>query len=195
MPSETPTPEATFIPSLTPTATLPPDGIQGDQELLTLIGRLDPSTLPWTAEQFSVSSEGGFWRLGVGGQTGGTEIQIPLDAAALDAAYGNNAPSRIRRIEAQVSLATFDPTLPPEQIYFGVMLIPLDGSAPVGLRIEAQSLNQIALYQRRDGADTVVSQKAVNAVLGRIRIVRDINAGTASVFWNCLLYTSDAADE
>ncbi len=184
VPSETPTPEATFIPSLTPTATLPPDGIQGDQELLTLIGRLDPSTLPWTAEQFSVSSEGGFWRLGVGGQTGGTEIQIPLDAAALDAAYGNNAPSRIRRIEAQVSLATFDPTLPPEQIYFGVMLIPLDGSAPVGLRIEAQSLNQIALYQRRDGADTVVSQKAVNAVLGRIRIVRDINAGTASVFWN-----------
>jgi len=184
VPSETPTPEATFTPSMTPTATLPPDGIQGDQELLSLIGRLDPSVLPWTAEQFSASPDGGFWRLGVGGQTGGTEIQIPLDGVALDAAYGNNAPTRIRRIEAQISLATFDPTLPVDQIYFGVMLIPLDGSAPVGLKVEAQSLNQIALYQRRDGADSVVSQKAVNAVLGRIRIVRDINEGTASVFWN-----------
>lgn len=184
VPTETPTPTETPPPTLTPTATLPPDGIQGDQELLTLLGRLDAADFPWTAEQFSPSPDGGFWRLGVGGQTGGTEILIPMDAEALDAAYGNNAPTRIRRVEAQISLATFDPALPPEQIYFGILLIPTDGSAPVGIKIEAQSLTQIALYQRINGVDSVVSQKAVNAILGRIRIVRDINAGTAAVFWN-----------
>lgn len=184
VPTETPTPEASPTPTLTPTVTLPPEGIQGDQELLTLLGKLDSSTFAWTSEQFAPSPDGGFWRLGIGGQTGGTEILIPLEGSVLDTAYGNNAPTRIRRVEAQLSLATFDPTLPTEQIYFGILLIPLDGSAPVGLKVEAQSMTQIALYQRIDGVDSVVSQKAVNAVLGRVRVVRDINAGTVAVFWN-----------
>jgi hypothetical protein len=183
-PTETPTPTPTFTPSLTPTATLPAEGLQGDQDALALLGRLGPEALGALSELFGPSPDGAFWRLGVGGQAAGAEIVIPLEAAALDLAYGNDAPARVRRTEAQLSLATFDPTLPAEQVFFGLMLIPLDGSPPVGLKVEARTLTQIGLYLRSDGTNTFISQKAVNAVLGRIRLVRDINAGTVTAFWN-----------
>jgi hypothetical protein len=157
--------------------------LTGDQDLLALVGRLDPSGVTWTAEQFSPSGDGA-WRLGVGGAASGQRTVLSLEASALDLAYGNLASTRIRRAEAQISLATFDPTLPTDQIYFGLMLIPTDGSPAVGLRVEAQSLTQIALAQVVGDTETIISQRAVNAVLGRVRLVRDVNAGTVSAFWN-----------
>lgn len=184
VPTETPTPTLSPTPTLTPTATLPPDGLQGDQELLTLAGRLGADALPWSAEVFSPSPDGAFWRLGVGGQTGGEEITVSLDGDTLNTAYGNDAPVRVRRADAQVSLATFDPTIPTSDIYFGLMLVPLDGSPAVGIKVEAQSLTQITIYQRVGDTETVVSQRAVNAVLGRLRVVRDVNTGTVATFWN-----------
>jgi hypothetical protein len=181
-PTEEPSLTATITPS--PTATLPAQGLQGDQDLLELIVGIDPSARAWTTEQFSVGPDGSGWRLGIGSQSSGGEIQIPVSEEWLEATYGNNAATRIRRAEAQISLSTFDPVLEPSQIYFGLMLVPADGSAPVGIKVEAQTTTQIALYQRRDNTDSFVSQRAVNFVTGRLRIVRDTNTQTAAVFYN-----------
>jgi hypothetical protein len=187
LPSETPTITTTPEPSLTPTATLPAEGLQGDQDLLLLIPQLPADSVSWRADQFAPGPDGGYWRLGVGPQTGGDEILIALSAADLDAAYGNSASLRVRRAEAQMGLSTFDPVLPENQVYFGLMLVPSDGSAPVGLKVEAMigtNTTTLTLYQRRDNGDTFINQRAANAALGRVRIVRDINAGTASVYFN-----------
>lgn len=181
-PTSTPSPTPSITPS--PTATLPPQGLQGDRDLLELISGIDPSARVWTTEQFSVGPDGSGWRLGIGSQAGGGEIQIPIPDDWLEAAYGNVAAARIRRVEAQISLSTFDPLLEPGQVYFGLMLVPADGSAPVGIKVEAQTTTQIALYQRRDNADSFVSQRAVNFVTGRLRVVRDTNTRTVAIFYN-----------
>ncbi|MBK8139330.1 MAG: hypothetical protein IPK52_26505 [Chloroflexi bacterium] len=178
LPSETPT----ITPS--PTVTLPPQGLQGEQDLLAMIARIDPSARAWTTEQFSEGPDETGWRLGIGAQSTGGTIQIPILADILDAAYGNQAATRIRRVDAQISLSTFDPLLSADQVYFGIMLIPADGSPPVGLKVEAQTTTQIALYQRRDNADSFVSQRAVNFISGRLRIIRDTNTQTVAVFYN-----------
>jgi hypothetical protein len=185
-PTEAPTAEPSLTPTNTPspTATLPPQGLQGDQDLLELIAQIDPAARMWTTEQFSVGPDGSGWRFGIGAQSGGGEIQVPVSEEWLETRYGNNAATRIRRAEAQISLSTFDPLLESSQIYFGLMLVPADGSAPVGIKVEAQTTTQIALYQRRDNADSFVSQRAVNFVTGRLRIVRDTNTQTAAVFYN-----------
>lgn len=181
-PSETPSP----TPSITPTATetLPPQGLQGEQDLLALIQRLAPESLGWTADQFGPGPDTGVWRLGSGAGGTGSEIQVILDGVTLDAAYGNSAPARIRRVEAQVSLSTYDPQLSPDQIYFGLMLVPADGSAPVGIKIQAPTLTQINIYQRGPEGEQLIAQRAVNAVLGRLRVIRDPNTATAAVFFN-----------
>lgn len=185
-PTEGPAAEPTLTPTMTPnpTATLPPQGLQGDRDLLALIAGIDTSARAWTTEQFSIGPDGSGWRLGIGAQSGGGEIQIPISEEWLETTYGNNAATRIRRADAQISLSTFDPLLEPSQIYFGLMLVPADGSPPVGIKVEAQTTTQIALYQRRDDADSFVSQRAVNFVTGRLRIVRDTNTQTAAVFYN-----------
>lgn len=192
-PAESPTPEPTFTdapPTVTPTTTpsptptLPAQGLQGDQNALDIIARIDESQRPWTTEQFNLWPDGSGWRLGLGAQSTGGEIQIPLTAEMLETAYGNQAATRIRRVDAQISLSTFDPLLSSEQVYFGLMLIPADGSPAVGLKVVAQTTTQIVLYQRVGENESFVSQRAVNFVTGRLRLSRDINAGTISVFFN-----------
>lgn len=182
--SETPLPTETATITPTPTATLPAQGLQGEQDLLAMVGRIDPALRAWTTEQFVEGPDESGWRLGIGSQSSGGEIQVPVTAEMLDAAYGNMAATRIRRVDAQISLSTFDPLLSPDQVYFGIMLIPADGSAPVGLKIEAQTTTQIALYQRRENGDSFVSQRAVNFISGRLRIIRDTNTQTVAVFYN-----------
>lgn len=182
MPTETPSPTPSITP--TPTETLPPQGLQGDQDLLALIQRLPPESLGWTVDQFGPGPDTSVWRLGSGAGGTGGETQIILDGVILDTAYGNNAPARIRRVEAQVSLSTYDPQLSSDQVYFGLMLVPADGSAPVGIKIQAQTLTQINIYQRGPDGEQLIAQRAVNAVLGRLRIIRDPNTATAAVFFN-----------
>ncbi|MCU0496357.1 MAG: hypothetical protein MUF87_03280 [Anaerolineae bacterium] len=192
-PTATLTPTETFTPSITPTitptptATLPTQGLQGAQNLLELIPNLQTDEITWTPEQFSLGTRGEFWRLGEGGDTPGSEIQIFYGPEVFNRFYGNNAPSRLRWTQATMSLLTANPTLPAEEVYFGLGLRHADQEAlQVGLYIQVQSLTVINVYQRigDEGELTFVSQQAVNFVTARLRLDRDLNSGNITLTLN-----------
>lgn len=188
-PSPTSTPTNTPTATLTLTPTLPPDGLQGDQDVIALLNRLEPDEQTWDSEQFSLSNDGTFWRLGTGAETPGEEIQIGLSEDVLEKYYGNNATSRLRRTEARISLLTKDPLLPDDEVYFGVMLVPANPSespefTDLGVYIQVVNLNAINVYQRYNGELEFISQRSVNSVLGRLRVDRDPTTGLMSIYFN-----------
>jgi hypothetical protein len=188
VPTDTPT--ATFTPSVTPTATssptatLPPQGVQGRQDLLSLFRQIN--TPPWSAEQFSLGTDGTFWRLGVGSGGEGEIIYISLPAELMETYYGNNAASRIRRMEATLTLTTFNPPmLLDNEVYFGALL--QDGANPnatAGLQIQLVQVGVINLGQRSGDTVRTVSQRSVNVQVARIRLERDLQSGAITMFFN-----------
>lgn len=186
-PTATFTPSATFTATATPTATLPPQGLQGQQDLLALLSRLSPDEITWDSELFSIGTDGRFWRLGTGGQDDGTEFTIGLSPELLEKYYGSGAAGRIRRVEAIISLLTADPLLPPEEVYFGVMLMSpqdADDFENRGVQVQAISLTSINIYQRINDERVLIDDQNVNAVLGRLRVDRDTATGVVTTYFN-----------
>jgi len=184
-PTETPTPSDTPTRTPTPTPTLPPQGLQGRQDVLTLLNSRVVD-YPWNSEQFSLGTDGTFWRLGVGGETGGDTIFITLPTEMLETYYGNNATSRIARVEATLTLTTFNPPLVLDNaVFFGMVL--QDASDPAnmaGMQIQLVEPGVISLGQRIDGSVQVIGQRTVNAAAGRVRLEHDLSSGTVVVFFN-----------
>lgn len=186
-PSETPTltntATATHTPTMTHTPTLPASGLQGWQELLELPARMEQ--LPWDPEHFSLMPPGNLWRLGMGPESEGGELDIVFPSDALDVFYGNDAPARIRRTEARLSLATYLPS-PDQNVYFGIMLQGIDDPTQrAGLYIEVYNLNILNLYLRTNAPEPVhVRQLSVNAVDVRVRLERDAATGAVTIFFD-----------
>lgn len=200
-PTFTPTPTATFTPSVTPsptitltpsdtptitpspTATLPPQGLQGEQNLLSLFTRQAES--PFDAEQFSPVPDGAYWRLGTGSSTAGDILSISPPAAMLEEAYGNNAASRIRRAEATLTLLTINPAVvSAEDIFFGMLLQSTEDGNNVGIQIQQAQGSAINISQVQNSTASFLSQQAVNTIIVRLRIDRDLNTGAVSLFLN-----------
>jgi hypothetical protein len=182
-PSITPTSTETPTPTSTSTPTLPPEGLQGTQDLLARLSTLPESEITWTAAQFSPETRDEYWRFSGVGDTGSEEVTVGLSGATLNGLYGNNAATRIRRAEAVMTLLTLNPEIPTEQIYFGMVLRAADGSE-VGIYVQAQSLNTVNIYQRVNGQTTFVVQQAVNVVRANIRLDRDPNTGAVTTYLN-----------
>jgi hypothetical protein len=187
--TNTPTNTTTFTP--TATFTLPPTGLQGTQNLLELLPRIAPEDVTWNTEEFELGPRGEYWRLGVGGETPEEEISIALSSNLLNTFYGNNAATRIRRVEATMSLLTANPQLPPEEVFFGLAIVRADAQTlneeatrAVGLYIQAPSLTAINVYQRVDDDLTFHVQQATNFITARIRIERDVNTGSVTLYLN-----------
>ncbi len=195
-PTDTPTltltPSATFTPTdtptatSTPTATLPPQGLQGQQDLLALLDRLD--SYPWPAEDFALvrTIDSAYWRLG-SGQAGEDEmLVISLPAAALEQFYGNNAASRITRMDVELTLLSYNPQLlGGEAVYFGAVLQnAADPGQIAGLHVQVTQPGVINLGLRSGATVTAVSQRAVNVVIARIRLERDPNTGSVTAFYD-----------
>lgn len=179
----TPSPTATATPS--PTSTLPPGGLQGTQNLFSLVEGASERT--WTDSQFSLSTEGPFWRLGEGiSTTDDADIRVVPSQAELDARYGNAASGRIVRAEADLSLITFNPPLIIDQaVYFGAgFQVGQDEETFVGLHIQVIQPGIINLALRRGDDLTVISQRSDTASRARIRLERDPAANTVTVFYN-----------
>ncbi len=183
--TSTDTPTHTQTPSATPTPTLPPQGLQGAQDLFVLFDRLG-AAMPWEAEQFSMSADGVYWRLGVGAQTGGDTIFLPLPADMLEAYYGNSAASRIRSVEATLTLLSYNPPLLLDNnVYFGLLLQEADDPASVaGVQVSLAQAGVINLAQRVGEEVRNLSQRAVGAVTVRVRLERDPVNGDILTFIN-----------
>ncbi len=185
-PTVTPTPTNTPTPTVTPTPTLPPQGIQGTQELLTFLARLQDDFITWTDEQFVASSVPGGWRLGLAEAGSGDDLAIRIPAQALDAAYGNNAPSRIRRMEAEIAFTTYNPSIVDlTDVHFGLYLQSVnDPAIRVGLKVQVVNLSTVNLYLIDGDEEDFIVQRAVNAIDPRLRLERDANNGTVTIFYD-----------
>jgi hypothetical protein len=153
---------------------------------MTLLGDIPESDYAWPADYFAPGAGGEFWRLGVGATTEGDTMVIGLPPAMLDEFYGNNAASRISRVEATLTLTTFNPPLLlDEDVFFGLLLQDAgntDHSA--GVQVQLVQNGVINLAQRSDGTTRTLSQRTVNAVIVRLRLERDPNTGSITTYFN-----------
>jgi serine/threonine protein kinase len=183
VPTETPIPTLTFTPTVTPTATLPAQGLQGWQNLITLAEEQPTNT--WDTEKFAPADDvAGAWRLGVGEIVSNDDFTVTFDPELLNITYGNDAASRIRRVEATFSLITYDPRLvDQEAVYFGVMLQSVNRpELKVGLHIQVVNLTTLNLWLQNGDERTFILQRSVNSINPRLRLERDDTTGYVTAF-------------
>ena len=182
LPTATPLPTQTPLPTLTPTPPLPPEGLRGAQSLLDLYHSSLASPF-WNEERFS--SQDGSWRLGIASQTDGeTAFHFP-PPDLLDSRYGNQAPRRISRIEADLTLRSFNPAVVSgEDVYFGILFQSTSGGENAGIQVQAIGPNAINLALYANNQADFVSQRSVNAVIARLRLDRDPLTGIIFAYFN-----------
>ena len=182
LPTLTPTPEDTPTPIFTATPALPPEGLKGEQNLLLLYG--SSLTTPfWNEQQFRPSD--GSWRIGISSETEGDTIRVFPPADLLESRYGNSAPGRISRVEADLTLRSFNPAVVSgDDVYFGIILQSLSGNKSAGIQVQAVGPNVINLARVQDGAANFVSQRSVNAVIARLRLEYDRENGVVFAYYN-----------
>ncbi len=186
-----PAPAATEAPQLTappteapdrallPTAILPPEGLTGAQNLLALYR----DAADWDAEHFSPSDAS--WRLGMADASDGETIRLAPSADLLDSTYGATASRRIARLEAELALHSANPALADDDaVYFGVLLQGATGERSAGLQIQQEAPDVISLALVVDGQADVISQRAVNNLITRLRLQRDPASGAVSAYFN-----------
>ncbi len=113
-------------------------------------------------------------------------IYIRLTPELLETYFGNNAVSRIRRVEATMTLTTFNPPLLLDNaVYFGALLEDAGNpGAAAGLQVQLADAGVINLGQRTGETVRTISQRSVNAVVVRVRLERDPQSGAITTFFN-----------
>ncbi len=178
----TATTENTPAPSPMPTVALPPEGLRGKQDLLALYSQALAAPF-WDEQQFW--QEGAAWRFGRARATdAGTTIALAPAAEHLNGAYGNEAPRRIRRLEAELALHSASPTVAADEVYFGIYLQSADGGEQAGIQLQQLGPNAISLALYEDGQADSVSQRSVSNMIARLRLDRDAASGAISAYFN-----------
>ena len=182
LPTATPTPTNTHTPAPTATPELPPGGLRGPQSMLELFNKSFDEPF-WNAEKFTARD--GSWRLGVGDATVGETIFLFPPPELFDSAYGNEASRRISRIEADLTLRSFNPAVVnSDEVYFGIIFQSTSGGQNAGIQIQADGPTVINLAMVHDSQANFISQRAVNAVIARLRLDRDPVSGSVIAYFN-----------
>ncbi len=183
IPSQIPTLARRTIatPTLQPTAILPPGGLQGTQNLLSLFKDAEAAPF-WDESAFSFAS--GAWRLGHSGESAGDTLVLAPPAALLASRFGNEAPKRISRIEAELALHGADPDLDASEIYFGLLFQNANGDGSAGIQVQQVGPDVISLALYKNGAADVISQRSVTNLITRLRLDRDPSTGAVSAYFN-----------
>ena len=179
IPTEIPTIADTPAPTVIPTPALPPEGLTGAQSLLELYA----GAADWDARHFS--RQGATWRLGASAAGAGEALRLFPPVDLLDRSYGNDAPARIRRLEAELALHSTNAAVVSDgDIYFGILLMSADGARTAGIQVQQDAPNVISLALNRDDAVDVVSQRTVNNLITRLRLDRDGESGAVRAYFN-----------
>ena len=113
-------------------------------------------------------------------------IQISPPPEWFEARYGNNAANRILRADAELTLATYNPPLLIDnEVYFGLLMTRLDDPA-VSAGVEVQLVRDgiINVGQRSGDQVEIVSQRSVNSTTVRLRLERNFDQRTLTLFIN-----------
>jgi hypothetical protein len=160
---------------------LPPEGVQGEQDLLALLNRTP--NLPYNPELFAPVENG--WRMGTGVAQTGDILYITPPPDLLEAAYGNNAAARIRRVEADLTLVTFNPAVvSARDVFFGIVLQSAADGSNAGIRLQVVDTNGITLTRVLNNETQFLNQRSVNTIIARLRIDRDMDSGRLSLYFN-----------
>lgn len=181
-PTAIPTLAITEAPTAIPTRVLPPGGLTGSQDLLSLFS--SALAAPF-GDDSHFSQQNGSWRLGKLAASEGATLFLLPPADLLENNYGNQATRRISGLEAEITLHNTNPALVgDEEVYFGVAFQDLSGDSLAGIQVQqvGPSVISLALYQ--DGVADVISQRSVNNVIARLRLDYDESNGTVSAFYN-----------
>ncbi|MBN2469898.1 MAG: hypothetical protein JXN59_04160, partial [Anaerolineae bacterium] len=128
---------------------------------------------PWPEDWFSPGELGGSWVMGTPDLNGGDDIlQIVLPADLLAQYFGPEAASRLRRIEATLTLRDYNGALlADEMVYFGLGLQGADESrvAAQALLVRADAMNVGARVGNEFRARTTlpINNATVNLALER----------------------------
>ncbi|MEO1290825.1 MAG: hypothetical protein AAFV93_24060 [Chloroflexota bacterium] len=184
------TPTATLTPTLTSTSPppsstpLPEGGVRGEADLLALFNRA--AELPFNPQTF-FAVEGGY-QLETDADGLAGQVQIVPSADFLNESYGNNAPSRITSVEADISLLTFNPALIDDEqggVFFSLSLESADSGNNIGLQIEAlDTTNSIGISSIENNTLTRLRTRSVGTIVVRLRIDRNIDTGDIILFVN-----------
>lgn len=100
--------------------------------------------------------------------------------------FGNNASARIGQVEASLILQSFNPPLiVDEDVFYGLLLRNADDpEQAVGVQIDLTSQEIVRVSQYENGDLTAISQRALQTSALRIRLTRDLNNNTVSIFIN-----------
>lgn len=191
LPTATYTPSVTPLPSATPTPAVPAGGFIGEVDILGLMSRLpqeNPNAIFWDTERLSVDGE--TWRMGIGSDTEQVAYTLITPPDWVAAYMGDAAANRLAVFEVTLSLATFNPALlsGEDGVFFGAMLVPADAADNAfalgsGLQVDVVQPGVVNIGTRADGDVDVVSQRALSAVIVRVRLERRPD-GSVQTFFN-----------
>lgn len=179
-PTDTPPPTETLTPAPATITPLPAEGVTGVVDVFALIGELNATPDP----EVFLPIEGGY-RLGRGNPGGAETVTVALAADDLDRLLGNSAATRIRRVDVEMALRTFNPTtVSADNVIFGTLLQSSSGDRNLGIRVQAVSQTVINLYQVVNDQTTFLSQRSVNVPVVRLRLERDPASGDIILYYN-----------
>ena len=122
--------------------------------------------------------------MGHSGESAGDTLVLAPSAALLASSFGNEAPKRISRIEAELALHGADPDLDASEIYFGLLFQSANGDGSAGIQVQQVGPDVISLALYKNGAADVISQRSVTNLITRLRLDRDPSTGAVSAYFN-----------
>ena len=144
--------------------------------------------MPWDSSQFSLVTaiDNSYWRLGSTDTTGSDTITLAIPADVLETYYGNKAASRLWRMDVEMTLTTFNPSLlGSSQVFFGATFQDAtDASQSAGMYIQLLQPGVFSLGQRTGDTVTTFSQRSVTVYVARIRLERDVSSGAVTAYFN-----------
>ena len=173
--------EPTPLPTPLPTPILPPGGLTGAQNLLTLYR--DRQNAPfWDTDSFNL--EDGSWLIG-GEATSGEAVTLLPPGDLLATQYGNEPAMRIASLQAVLSLRSASAALVNDGVVsFGLLLQTADGGRNAGLVVRQDGNGVISLLLARDSELEVAEERRVPNMIVRLRLQRDAASGEISATFN-----------
>lgn len=181
-PTETPTitPEPpTTTPQIAPVAVVEP--VRGQQNVLLALQQ-SAQVYPWPQAWFKPGDLGGSWVLGVAEPDAGDNLlRVVLPADLLAQLFGPEAATRLRRLEATLTLRQYDPALIAENmVYFG---LGLQGADESRVAVQVQLIRVDAINVGARVGDEFRARSTVPVGEGRVRLALErYDDGTVGLY-------------